>query len=102
MKSKLPRSVSVGGVNFRIIVAETEEGEWGCMKFDDRQIILHPQCLFKPKELVSTLRHEITHAALHVSGLAFSEKYDEESIVRALDNIFWPAWEKISKKLQIP
>jgi hypothetical protein len=38
------------------------------------------------------------HAALAVGGVSFAVEYDEEVIVRCLDSIFFPAWDKLTKK----
>jgi hypothetical protein len=34
------------------------------------------------------------HAALYVAGVAFMDDYQDEPIVRAIENLFFPAWEK--------
>jgi hypothetical protein len=41
----------------------------------------------------------MVEAALYLSGAAYSDTYNQEPIVRALDELFWPAWEKVSKRL---
>jgi hypothetical protein len=99
MRQKTPRSVSIGGQKFKILFRDLENDDWGQMLFDDRQILLSKKCLANPKILKDTLRHEVIHAALAVSGCSFADRFDEESIVRAIDNIFFPAWEKLENKL---
>jgi len=99
MNRKVPRSVSVGGHKFSIVVSPIDDGSFGEMRFDERKIVISTKCLNKQTLLRETLRHEILHAALHISGVAFSEIYDEENIVRAIENIFFPAWNSIHKKL---
>ena len=89
----------VGGIRIAIQIAEVE-GSFGEYRHDERKIVIAPATLRKRQDLVSTLRHEILHAALQISGVGFSEKYDEESIVRCFDGIFWPAWERMRKKLE--
>jgi hypothetical protein len=37
-----------------------------------------------------------------MSGVSFSDKYDEENVVRAIENIFFPAWNALHKKLETP
>lgn len=53
----------------------------------------------KGKDLYETLRHEMIHAAFAISGLGYCERYEEEAIVRCMDEIFFPAWERTSKRL---
>jgi hypothetical protein len=69
------------------------------MIFDERRIVINTICLAKASLLRETLRHEILHAALHVSGVSFLERYDEEALVRAIDHIFFPAWDTVKAKL---
>lgn len=44
-----------------------------------------------------TLRHELMHAALSISGIAYIDRLPEEAIVRCFDNLFFPAYEKHCK-----
>ncbi len=99
MRRKYPRSVMVGGKKFSIVVAPLNDDDWGQMDLDELTITLSPKCLNKASNLRETLRHEIMHAALSIAGVSYSVKYNEETIVRALENIFFPAWDKIHKKL---
>ena len=95
----IPRYVTIGGIRFRIVIAAIESGDYGRMLFDERKIILNTTCLVKASLVRETLRHEVLHAALHISGVSFSERYDEENVVRAIEHIFFLAWEKIHAKL---
>lgn len=99
MKRKLPTSVIIGGIRFQIVCQPIEDDDHGRMFFDERKILINTFCLDKASLLRETLRHEMLHAALHVSGVAFMEYYDEEVLVRAIDHIFFPAWSLIEKKL---
>ena len=96
---KPPQNVTIGGIKFQIVVSAIENGDYGRMNFDERKIILNTTCLVKASLMHETLRHEMLHAALHISGVSFSERYDEENIVRAIEHIFVPAWEKMHQKL---
>lgn len=89
----------IGGIRFTIVCQKIDEGDYGRMIFDERKIVINTICLSKAQLLRETLRHEILHAALHVSGVSFLERYDEEALVRAMDHIFFPAWELIRQKL---
>ncbi len=99
MKRKLPASVMIGGIRFAIVCQKIDEGDYGRMIFDERRIVINTVCLAKASLLRETLRHEILHAALHVSGVSFLERYDEEALVRAMDHIFFPAWDTVKVKL---
>jgi hypothetical protein len=57
-------------------------------------------CFSNKKTLRETMRHEVLHASLSMSGVAFAEKFDEESLVRAMENIFFPCWERLEPKLK--
>lgn len=94
----LPQFVTIGGQRFRIIIREMED--WGHLIFDLREIHLSSKACAKRSTLRETLRHEMLHAALHLSGVSFADRYDEESTVRAIENIFFPAWEKTRKHLE--
>ena len=89
----------IGGIRFAIVCQPIDEGDYGRMIFDQRKIVINTVCLAKASLLRETLRHEILHAALHVSGVSFLERYDEEALVRAIDHIFFPAWDTVKAKL---
>lgn len=95
--AKHPKSIVIGGVKFAILVKKMES--WGEMHFDDKEIHLSRQAVAKPDILFDTLRHEMLHASLSVAGISWSEKYDEESIIRAIENIFFPALKTIQHQL---
>lgn len=98
---KIPTHCYIGGIKFRIIVAPIDGGYFGRMVFDEKKILISTLCLTKASLIRETLRHEVLHAALHVSGVSFLERYDEEAIVRAIEHIFFPAWSKIREKLSL-
>jgi hypothetical protein len=99
MKAKVPSSVYIGGIRFAIAVEKLDGGDYGRMLFDERKILISTACLVKAQTLRETLRHEILHAALHVSGVSFLERYEEEAVVRAIEHIYFPAWNSIRQKL---
>ena len=96
---KLPRNVTIGGIKFRVVIEALDDGDFGRMCFDERKIIISDECAdFKTQ--LETLRHEMLHAALHVSGVSFSQRYDEENIVRAIEHLFFPAFHKVTFSLK--
>jgi len=52
------------------------------------------------QEYRPTLRQEMLHAAFHLSGISFLDSFQEESCVRCIDEIFFPAYERILKRLE--
>jgi Zn-dependent peptidase ImmA (M78 family) len=96
---KLPRNVTIGGIKFKVVIAALDDGDFGRMCFDERKIVISDECAdFKTQ--LETLRHEMLHAALHVSGVSFSQRYDEENIVRAIEHLFFPAFHKVTFNLK--
>lgn len=93
----IKRPVIIGGQPFKVLVKEINE--YGLMLFDDREIHISKKCVRSKKLFRETLRHEMIHAALHIGGVAYLDQYDEEAVVRCLENIFFPAWEAAQKQL---
>ena len=97
----IPRSVSVGGHKLTIKIVPDME-DWGQYEHDNGVILLSSKTTADPKLLVETLRHEMLHAALSISGVAFAKTMDEESVVRALESIFFPAYERLLQRMNHP
>ena len=100
MPANPPTEISIGGSTIAIRIDPKLEA-WGEYRGDDAQIVLASRTLDKQSTLRETLRHEMLHAALDISGLSYLERFDqvEEAFVRALENVFFPAWEKVRKQL---
>ena len=92
------KSVSIAGHRIPIKVKDLDEC-YGQYVPDSKVIEIDKQTLKDKRVLRETLRHEMIEATLFLSGIAYSETYDQEPIVRALDEIFWPAWDRVSKRL---
>jgi len=95
---KPPRSISIGGIRFRIVLKKMDD--YGQMSFDDREIRISRECLKSDKMLLDTLRHEMLHASLAVAGHSWSEGIDEEPIVRSIEHIFFPAIDALMNKIK--
>lgn len=95
----IPKMIHVGGKKIRIVI-KPDLDEWGSYHHDLAEIWISSRSLDKRSTLRETLRHEIMHASLAISGIAFMERFEEEAIVRCFDDIFFPAWERIQTKLQ--
>lgn len=94
-----PKSVTIGGIKLAVRV-DPEIPDWGQYISDSREILISVRACAKASTLRETLRHEMMHAALDIGGVSFMERYTEECVVRALDHLFWPAWDKLSKTIR--
>ena len=98
MRTEPPTVINVGG---RVITVRIDPRleSWGEYHADEQEIVLASRTLEKQSTLRETLRHEILHASLDIAGLSHLTVYQEEAIVRCIDNIFHPAWDKVRKQL---
>lgn len=94
----IPRKISIGGIAFKVRFVKFDDDDYGKMDFDQRLILLNQAMRNNLPMTIETLRHEMIHAALAVGGVSFAVEYDEEVIVRCLDSIFFPAWDKLTKR----
>ena len=92
----LPKSVSVGGLKFKVITDKTKIDDefFGYFSLEKKEIKVSPD---QPMaDQWSTLYHEMCHAATHVSGLSYGHSSkDEERLVRMLENILLPAFKRV-------
>lgn len=97
-----PASATVGGHKVKIELVEEvdEDGSWAHYVHDKKLIRIANRALRKG-EFKKTLRHEMVHAALRIGGVAFSDYMEEESVVRCMDELFFPAWETLQTKYKI-
>jgi|TARA_Y100000996_G_scaffold415319_1_gene409364 hypothetical protein len=93
----IPKSITMAGIRVRIKFRDLGDDDCYGIYSHRRKLITIDKTL-KGKELLETIRHEMIHAALGISGLAFCEAYEEEAIVRCMDEIFFPAWERLLKR----
>jgi hypothetical protein len=93
-----PDKIKIGGITIAVRVEPTLES-WGEYHSDKREILLASRTLDKRSTLRETLRHEMLHAALDIAGLTYIKNFEEEAIVRAIDNIFHPAWDRVRTEL---
>ena len=98
MPANPPTEISIGGRTIAIRIEPRLEA-WGEYRGDDAAIVLAPKTLVKQSTLRETLRHEMLHAALDIAGLSYLERFEEEAVVRCVENIFHPAWDKVRKQL---
>ena len=90
-------SVMIAG--HRVKIAEVPlEDCYGDYTHETRTIQLSNK--LPAKEYLTTLRHEMLHASFHIAGISFCESFEEEACVRCVDEIFFPAYERLLKRLQ--
>ena len=98
---KIPRSVTIAGVSVKIIREDLRDednlpkGYFGYYSHERRVIAIDKS--LSPSVARDTIRHEMVHAALSYSGLTSLEHFEEEAIVRCMDEIFFPAWDRFLK-----
>ena len=90
---EIPKSIRIGGKQVKINIVEDLE-EYGNFTEDTLTIQLKKA---DAETMRVTLRHELMHAALSISGIAYIDRLPEEAIVRCFDNLFFPAYEKLTK-----
>jgi hypothetical protein len=98
MRIAPPSVISIGGKVITIRI-DPELESWGEYHSDKGEIVLASRTLERQSTLRETLRHEILHASLDIAGLSHLTVYQEEAIVRCIDNIFHPVWDKVRKHL---
>lgn len=97
---KLPRSAVVAGVTIKIVQKDLDVEEcFGYWDYDKRTIFLGKS--LRPAVLTATLRHELLHASLDLSGISFAKDFQQldEPVVRAIETHFLPSWERMKKRL---
>lgn len=99
MPATPPTEIHIGGRTITVRIDPKLEDAWGEYHGEDAEIVLASRTLDKQSTLRVTLRHEMLHAALDISGLSYLERYEEEAVVRCVENIFHPAWDKVRKQL---
>jgi hypothetical protein len=95
-KVEWPKFVEIGGYRIAIRFANLEEA-YGQYTHEAKVIELQSDMPFE--DTFNTLQHEMMEAALYISGLAFATKYDQEPIVRCMENLFLPAQRQLFRHL---
>jgi|TARA_R110001632_G_scaffold82052_1_gene182284 hypothetical protein len=94
----LPKTVRVAGQVVKILREDLSEvGLFGYYSHDRKVIILDKE--LKDEVLLNTLRHELMEASLCISGVGFCETFEQEAVVRCMDEVFFPAYERLLKRL---
>ena len=91
---EIPKSIRIGGKQVKITIVDDLE-EYGNFTEDTLTIQLKKA---DAETMRVTLRHELMHAALSISGIAYIDRLPEEAIVRCFDNLFFPAYDSLTKR----
>ena len=88
---KFPKTITIAGRRIKLVVR--------AFKGADSDKLIQINTGLNDKVALETLRHEVMEAALLISGVGFSERYEQEAVVRCMEEIFFPAWEVILKRI---
>ncbi|MAO74696.1 MAG: hypothetical protein CL699_00060 [Chloroflexi bacterium] len=100
---KIPKGVTIAGVFVKIIREDLRDedhhpkGYFGYYSHERRVIAIDKG--LTPAAARDTIRHEMIHAALAMSGLDHLEHFEEEAVVRCMEEIFFPAYERFLRNL---
>ena len=90
----------MAGHSIKVVVQDLDGGPYGSWHCEKKLITLDSG--LRGKDLVETLRHELLHACFDLSGLSFAKGFDQldESVIRALESLFFDQWERVQRRLQ--
>lgn len=94
---KLPKTIPIAGHRVKLKFVALDEC-YGQYKHDTKEIEINIAIRDTP-ECLTTIRHEMMEASLLISGVGFSERYEQEPIVRCMEDVFFPAWDAFVKRL---
>ena len=97
---KFPKTITIAGRRIRLVVEPfkgVDSDTFGEYFHDDKLIQINAG--LTDKDALETLRHEMMEAALLISGVGYSERYEQEAVVRCMEEIFFPAWDTALKRI---
>ena len=97
---ELPKTISIAGhrVKLEVVPLSGEEPPYGLYFHDKKLIQINSK--MRDKALLATVRHEMMEASLLLSGVGFLESYEQEAVVRCMEEIFFPAWAQFLKRIK--
>ena len=97
---ELPTTVSIAGhrVKLEVVALSGEDPPYGLYFHDKTTIQINAG--IRDRELLATVRHEMMEASLLLSGVGFLESYEQEAVVRCMEEIFFPAWAQFLKRIK--
>ena len=97
---RIPTSMPIAGQKIKIEVKDFNGDLYGQFLFDKKTIDVDIKVAANKKLFMETMRHEVFEACLLLSGVGWGEKYDQEQIVRCMDEIYHPAMVRLEKKIK--
>jgi hypothetical protein len=96
----LPKTISIAGhrVKLEVVLLSGEDPPYGLYFHDKKLIQINSNV--RDTVLLNTIRHEMMEASLLLSGVGFLETYEQEAVVRCMEEIFFPAWDHFLKKIK--
>lgn len=95
----LPKTIRIAGQVVKITKDNLSDDNLFGYYSHDRKTIFLSEDLDK-KEILTTLRHELMEASLCISGVGWCETYEQEAVVRCMDEVFFPAYERLLKRFK--
>ena len=97
---ELPKTISIAGHRIKLeVVPLSGEDPPYWLYFHDKKLI-QINANIRDKTLLNTIRHEMMEASLLLSGVGFLETYEQEAVVRCMEEIFFPAWAQFLKRIK--
>ena len=96
----IPSSLPIAGQKIKIEVKDTDGELFGCFYFDRKTIVIDSKIAKSPKLFWQTMRHEIFEACLLLGGAGWCEKMETEAVVRCMDELVYPAMDRLEKVLR--
>jgi hypothetical protein len=95
---KYPKTIAIAGHNIKLQFVTLCDC-YGQYEHDRKTILIDKEFHGSTVCVIETIRHEMLEASLLLSGVGFSDKYDQEIVVRCVEEIFFPAWDRFCKRI---
>ncbi len=94
---RIPKSLRVAGQTVKIVQKDLSDQDlYGYYSHDQKVITIDKD--LSPKDAIETLRHELMEASLCISGVGFCETFEQEAVVRCMEEVFFPAYDRLIKR----
>ena len=95
----LHKTIRVAGQTIKISRKNLSDDDcYGFYSHERKIIFIHNN--LSNRDTLTTLRHELMEASLCISGVGFCETFEQEAVVRCMDEVFFPAYERLLKRLE--
>ena len=93
----IPTSLAIAGQKIMIRVRDFDGELYGQFHFDKKIIDVDVKVAANKKLFIETMRHEVFEACLLLSGVGWGDVYQAEQVVRCMDELCYPALERLYK-----